>query len=137
MRASRPDSTNELLAFLERLGVPNAKVELRIVLALGRIAEDLLQLTQGFGAAPNPPKRGDLPVVEREDRLDGEQLSGEPGGLPDPSAAHEVLERVDGEEEASIGPEALDERVDLVVIRAPVEPALDRIGQDNRPAPGE
>ena len=44
----------------------------------------------------------------------------------DPPALGEEFERVDGEEQAGVAGVALDERLDLLVGRAPLEPALDR-----------
>ena len=44
----------------------------------------------------------------------------------DPAAAREELERVDREEQPVLEPVALDERVDLFVGRAALEPPLDR-----------
>src|SRR6185436_4862470 len=101
-RRARPRALHppdELVAVLLGLGVADSHVEVRIVLSLRRLAEDLLELTQRLRTATDTLQRRDLAVVEGQDRLHGEQLPGEARRLPDPPAAHEVLERVDGEEE--------------------------------------
>ena len=72
-----------------------------------------------------------LAVPDREDRLHVHQLSGERLRAPDAAAAREELERVDREEQAVLAQVALDERVDLLVGRAALEPALDR-GREHR-----
>ena len=113
----------------------DANMEVRVVLALRRVAEDPLELAQRLRAASYALQRRHLAVVEREDRLHGEELPGQAGRLADPPAADEVLEGVHGEEETTFAAEALDERVDLVVVGAAVESALDRVGEDHR-APG-
>ena len=55
-----------------------------------------------------------------------QQCARERCGLADAAAAREELERVDREQETSLPPVALDERVDLLVARAAFEPPLDR-----------
>ncbi len=54
---------------------------------------------------------------------------GERGRLPDAPAALEELERVHGEQEPALAAVPLDERVDLFVGRAALEPPLDRQGE--------
>ena len=66
------------------------------------------------------------PSLDRQDRLHVEQRAGERRGAADPAAAGEVVERVDREEQPVLAPVALDERVDLLVGRAALEPPLDR-----------
>src|SRR6266536_4289173 len=65
-------------------------------------------------------------VLDREDRLDVEQVAGKRRGLADAAALLEELERVDGEDQPGVALEALDELVDLLVARAALEPPLDR-----------
>src|SRR4051812_48216723 len=67
--------------------------------------------------------RQHLAVLDREDRLDVQQLAGQGAGLTDAPAACEVLERVDGEQQPRLAAVALDQRVDLLVARATLEPA--------------
>src|SRR6266508_6915293 len=68
----------------------------------------------------------DLSLLEGKDRLHAQQL---PGPRPSPSDATSLgveLERVHREHDARLAPEALDERVDLLVRRAPFEAPLNR-----------
>src|SRR4029453_17925157 len=103
---------------------------------LRRRAEDLLQLSERLRAPADPLEWRDLAVVEGENRLHGEELPREARRLPDPTAANQILERVHREKEPALAVEALDERVDLLVVRAAIEPPLDRVGEDHRAARG-
>src|ERR671934_181039 len=76
-------------------------------------------------------------LIESEVRFHGEELAREPGCLADPAATDQVFERVDREEETALPPEPLDERLDLSLIRAAVEPPLDGVGEDGGPTGGD
>ena len=95
------------------------------------------ELLECLAVAADALHRQHLAVADREDRLHVQQLPGERLRLADAAAAREELERVDGEEQAVLDEVPLDERVDLLVGRAALEPALDREREhrDRRPTP--
>jgi hypothetical protein len=95
------------------------------------LLEDRHELGERLRAAADAPEWHDLAVFDRQDRLHAEQLTSEPGSLPHPAAADKEVERVDGEEQPALVPEALHEPVDLGEIRAPFEAALDRVGEQD------
>ena len=68
----------------------------------------------------------DLALCEREDRLDVQELARPAGSAADASAACQVLERVEREDEPRLALEPCEQLVHLLVGRPPVEPALDR-----------
>ena len=79
---------------------------------------------EGFGefldrlpVAPHALHRKHLAVLEREDRLDVQELTGPAGCAPDPAAAREELERVQSEDQPRFALEARHEVVDLTVRR--------------------
>src|SRR5262245_46460241 len=84
------------------------------------------ELGESLSLSPHPLHRLDLALLDRENRLDLEQRAGERGRLPDAAAALEELERVDREQEPSLTPIPLDERIDLLVARTALQPPLDR-----------
>ncbi len=84
------------------------------------------ELLERLPAAAHALERHDLAPLEGEDRLDVEQRPGEGGATSDAPAAGKVLERLDGEEQAVRAAVALDQRVELLVARAPLEPPLHR-----------
>ena len=84
------------------------------------------ELLERLLAAAHLADRVDDAVVDGQDRLDVEQGAGERLGAADAAALLEVLERGDREDDAVLLLEPLDQRLDLLVGRAPREPALDR-----------
>ena len=88
--------------------------------------EDAGELLERLLAAAHLADRVDDAVVDGQDRLDVEQRAGERLGAADATALLEVLERGDREDDAVLLLEPLDQRLDLLVGRAPREPALDR-----------
>ena len=109
---------------LGRVRVRDADVQVRrVARALRERARELLHRLL---VAANALDRQHLAVLDREDRLDVEQVAGERGGLADAPALLQELERVDREDQTRIALEALDELVDLVVGRAALEPPLNR-----------
>src|SRR5215213_4231810 len=92
-------------------------------------SETRLELGERLRRTADPLHRLDLPVSDREDRPDVQEVPGEAGRLTDPSAPHEVLERLDGEDDSGLAEEARDQGVDFLVVGPTVEPALDRLGE--------
>jgi len=74
--------------------------------------EDAPELLHRLLITAHALQRHDLAGLDREDRLDVQEVARERRGLPDPSAFPQELERVDGEEETGVALEALDEGVD-------------------------
>ena len=97
--------------------------------------EQRAELGERLLAAAHALQRHDLAVADRQDRLDVEQAAGERRRAADAPAAGEVLERVDREQQLVLALEALDERVDLLVGRPALEPALDREARASRSRP--
>ena len=93
---------------------------------LGRGGEDAGELLERLLAAPHLADRMDHALVDRQDRLHVEQGAGERLGAADATALLEILERGDREDDAVLLLEPRDQRLDLLVGRAPREPALDR-----------
>ena len=92
---------------------------------LRRLLERFLNSANAF-LLPRTRLTGTIsPSVDREDRLDGEQLTGPGLRAADAPAAGEELERVDGEHEARLALERLDQHLDLLVRRPALEAALD------------
>ena len=87
----------------------------------GELADELLHRLL---VAAHALHGDDLAVLDGEDRLDLQQLTGHRAGAPDPAALGEKLERVDGEEEAVLLLVAVDQLVELVVGRPRLEPPL-------------
>src|SRR5204863_6425415 len=84
------------------------------------------ELGEGLPVTADALHRLDLSIADREDRLDLQQRPGERGRLADAAAALQELERVDGEQQTSFAPITVNERLDLLVARATLQPALDR-----------
>ena len=84
--------------------------------------EQLAELGKRLVVAAHLLQRHDLAVADRQDRLDVQKVAGERGRASDAAALCQVLERVDGEEQAVLVAVALDERVDLLIGRAALEP---------------
>ena len=115
---------SQSLSPLQRVGVGNANAQ------RGRVARTRLEgrreLEERLAVPAHAFHRDDLPVLDREDRLDVEELAGPAARATDSAPANEVLERVDREQQPGVAPVAGGEHVDLVVRRPPLEPPLDR-----------
>ena len=126
------DALDELRGVLGRVRVADADVQVRRV--LGRLQEGRLELGESLRTAAHALERRNLAVVEVEDRLHVQKLAGEAGCLADATAADEVFERLDGEQEPARLPEALDECEELLLGRSALEAALEGVGEDDRAA---
>ena len=134
VRARGVDAAREVVRVPRRGGVSDADVQVGRV--LGCLQQEALELCEGLRPTANALERRDLAVLELEDRLDGEELPGEPLRLPESPAAHQVFERLDGEEEAALPFEALDDLHELLLRRPALEPALERVREDDGAARG-
>ena len=108
----------------------DADAQLRYVLCLLRDCVD--ELLERLAVAAHSLDGYDLALSNREDRLHVHQLPGECFRAPDAAAAREELERVNREEQTVLAQIALDERVDLIVGRPALEPALNRSREHRR-----
>ena len=103
----RPDVADQLLQrghALGRVRVRDADAEPRLVAR--RRPERLGELLDRLPVPAHPLEREDLAVLEREDRLDVQELAGPAGGAADPAAPGEELERVEREDQARLALEA-------------------------------
>src|SRR3954465_15757753 len=90
-----------------------------------RRRERLDELLHRLLVASDALERNHL-ALDREDRLDVQELARPGARAPDASAASQELERVHREDQLGLVFEALEQRSKLVVGRAAVEPTLDR-----------
>src|SRR5512133_2805160 len=87
--------------------------------------EGVCEFLHCFAVSAHALERQHLAVLEREDRLDVQELAGPARGAPDPAAPREVLERVQREDQAGLALETRNELVDLLVGRPALEAPLD------------
>ena len=105
-RANAGDHLRDRLEQLRRggMGEPDAQRGIR-----GRTLHELgFERGHDPRSAARPPDSMHLAVLALEDRLDAEKRSDHALGLADAAAAHQVLERVDAEDEPHARGEALD-----------------------------
>ena len=125
LRPRLRDEVGEHLDPLRRVGVGDRRRAGR-ARSRSTTVKTRRELLERLLAAAHLADRVDDAVVDRQDRLDVEQRAGERLGAADAAALLEVLERGDREDDAVLLLEPLDQRLDLLVGRAPREPALDR-----------
>src|SRR5215211_3108196 len=129
LRAQLAHAASQVLGVPRSVGMGHADVEGRLVAR--RLGEDAHELGERFRSPASALEGSDLSVLERQDRLDAQQLAGETCRLAYAPASDEIVERVDGEEEAALAAEALHKLLDRLVRRSLLEPPLDRIREQN------
>src|SRR5262249_60115523 len=88
------------------------------------VLEGTDELHERLAAPADALDRDDLPVGDRQDRLDAQHLPGPCARATDPAAPRQVLEGVDGEDNAQVASEPPDHGVHLVGGRPAAEPPL-------------